>query len=389
MKNYLGIQQRHLIPTYANRGLVIVKAKGVYLYDQEGREYLDLMSNMGVNLLGHNQPFLNQRLRDQLKKITNLHASFSNDIRSEVLQKLLKFLPNHLTRVYFSSTGTEAIEAAIKFASLATSRFKFLAAKNAYHGKTLGSLALTSSSEGKYQKPFKKLILKPKLVGYGNLQDLKEKLDRSIAAVILEPIQGEGGVIVPPAGYLKKVKALCQKNKSLLILDEIQTGLGRTGSFLAFQQEGVIPDILCLSKGLGGGLPIGATVVTEEIANKIPKGAHTSTFGGNPLACAGCLATLEYLEKFKIPSQVDKIGQYFFKKLRGIKSNLIKEVRGRGLMIGLELKIEATPVLKKLQDRGVIVAPSIEKVVRLLPPLIIKKKEIDFAVKRLTEVLNE
>ena len=389
MKNFVGIQQRHLVPTYPNRGIAIVRGKGVYLYDQDGKKYLDLMSNIGVNILGHSNQFIIQRLQAQFKKLINLHCSFSNDVRSQLLQKLLKFLPPHLKRVYFCSTGTETVEAAIKFACLSTGRFKFIAAKNGFHGKTLGSLALTSSSDGKYQKPFEKILPKFRFVKYGDLKDLEKKLDKSIAGVILEPIQGEGGIIVPPKGYLKKVQKLSKNNGSLLILDEIQTGMGRTGTFLASQQENVKPDIVCLSKGLGGGIPIGTTIITEEISTKIPRGIHTSTFGGNPLSCCGCLAILEYFEKNNLLSHVNKMGQYFIKNLKKIKSKKIKKIRGQGLMIGIQLKINATPILKKLQDEGIIAAPSVEDTIRLLPPLIIEKNHIDFAILKFREVLSE
>jgi len=389
MKNFVGIQQRYLVPTYPNRGIAIVRGKGVYLYDQSGQKYLDLMSNIGVNILGHSNQFIISRLQAQLKKLTNLHCSFANDVRSQLLQELLKFLPPHLKRVYFCSTGTEAIEAAIKFACLSTGRFNFVAAKNGYHGKTLGSLALTSSSNGKYQKPFRKILPKFRFVKYGDLKDLEKKIDKSVAGIVLEPIQGEGGIIVPPKGYLKKIEKLSKNNGSLLVLDEIQTGMGRTGTFLASQQENVNPDIVCLSKGLGGGMPIGATIITEEISAKIPKGAHTSTFGGNPLSCCGCLTTLDYFEKNNLLSHVNEMGQYFIKSLRNIKSKKIKKIRGRGLMIGIQLKTDATPILKKLQDEGIIAAPSVEDTIRLLPPLIIQKNHVDFAILKFREVLNE
>lgn len=389
MKNFVGIQQRHLVPTYPNRGLVIVEGKGIYLFDQNGKKYLDLMSNIGVNILGHSNQFIIRRLQTQLKKLTNLHCSFSNDVRSQLLLKLLKFLPPHLKRVYFCSTGTETIEAAIKFACLATGRFNFIAAKGGFHGKTLGSLALTSSSEGKYQKPFKKILPKFRFVKYGDLKDLEKKLDKLIAGVILEPIQGEGGVVVPPKDYLENAEKLSKKNGALLILDEIQTGMGRTGSFLASQQEEIKPDIVCLAKGLGGGLPFGATVITEAISAKIPRGSHTSTLGGNPLSCCGCLATLEYFEKNNLLSHVDEMGQYFIKNLKKIKSKKIKQIRGQGLMIGIQLKTKATPVLKKLQDEGIIAAPSVEDTIRLLPPLIIQKNHLDFAILKFREVLSE
>ncbi len=389
MKNYAGIQQRLMVQTYPNRGIVIVKGSGVFLYDQNGKKYLDLMSNIGVNILGHNNQYLNTSITKQLGRLSNLHCSLPNDVRSTLLQKLRQFLPKHLTHFYFSSTGTEAIEAALKFAVLTTKKYKFMGAKGSYHGKTLGSLSLTTSSSEKYQKPFQKILIKNSFIDFGNLIDLEKKLDNSFAAVVLEPIQGEGGIIVPPKGYLKGVAKICKQNDRLLILDEIQTGAGRTGKFLASSYEDIKPDIVCLSKGIGGGLPFAITAVTDEINKKIPRGIHTSTFGGNPLSCAACLSTLEYIQKYKVIQNAKKMGNYFISKLRKINNPKIKEIRGRGLMIALDLKVDPTPILKKLQDKGIIAAPSSGKAIRFLPPLIINKNEIDLAITTISSVLNE
>jgi len=248
-------------------------------------------------------------------------------------------------------------------------------------------LSLTTSNKGKYQQPMKDLLPCFKFVNYGDTKDLEEKINDSIAGIILEPIQGEGGIIIPPKNYLSKVRQLCDKHNILLIFDEVQSGIGRTGKFLACDHEGVVPDILCLSKGLGGGFPIGATILTKAISGKIPKGTHTSTFGGNPFACSACLAVLNFIEKNKLTDHVTETSDYFVKKLKMLNSKIIREIRGKGLMIGVVLKRNATPYLIKLQKAGIIAAPSVPNTIRLLPPLIITKTEIDQAISILKKIL--
>lgn len=379
--NYQILERKYLANTYPFRGLTIVRGKGVYLYDSEGKKYLDMMSNYGINIFGHSHPKIIKALKTQLSKLINLHSSFTNDQRALASELLVKKCDQNLTKVFWSNSGSEAVEAALKFAVLATKKKKFIAAKGSYHGKTLGSLSVTFNQ--KYRKSFEPLLWEVDWVEFGDLQEIKKVIDQKTAAVILEPIQGERGIILSPANYLKKVREICDEQNVLLIIDEIQTGLGRTGSFLASQ--GVKPDILCLGKALGGGIPIGATIITEEIAKTLSPGIHTSTFGGNPLALAGALAVLNLIDE-KLLSRVQKLGDYFLKRLREIKSQQIKEVRGKGLMLALELKLTNTPILKALQERRILAIPARENVVRFLPPFIIEKKHIDQVIRVLKEI---
>ncbi|MBD3238641.1 MAG: aminotransferase class III-fold pyridoxal phosphate-dependent enzyme [Candidatus Moranbacteria bacterium] len=389
MKNYSAIQKQYLIPVYPNRGLTITRGEGSWLYDTSNKKYLDCMGGYGVNLLGHQNQEIVSPIKKQLYRLISLHSSLNNDTRSLAIQKLVSKLPNLLNQIYFSSSGTESVEAAIKFAYLITERTKFIAAKNGYHGKTLGALAATNSNKGKYQNPFSVLINQFDFLDFGDLAHLKKLASKKHAAVILEPIQGEGGVIPAPPGYLAQVKKICQKHGILLIIDEIQTGLGRTGQLFAFQNHNVTPDILCLGKGLGGEIPCAATIIQKKYRSFIPRGIHTSTFGGNPLASSGLLAVLNYIDKYQILKQVQANGRYFLKQLKSIPDPIIRSVRGQGLMIALEIKRNNMRYVKKLQDLGVLTIPTSNTIIRFLPPLIINKKEIDYAVKQVKKCLAQ
>ena len=368
-----------------NRGLTLVKGEGVYLYDENGNNYLDLMSNYGVNILGHSHPVVTKRLSDQLGKLTVLHGSFASDTRAEAAFQLVKRCGGELLQVYFSNSGAEAVEAALKFAVLATGKKKFISASHGYHGKTLGALSATYGD--KYKKMFSPLLWDFEFVEHGNTESLEKAIGPDVAAFIVEPIQGEGGIYTPPSDYLQKVREMCDKHNILLILDEIQTGCGRTGTFLASQKSKINYDIVCMGKGLAGGLPIGATLVSKEIAVKIPKQIHTSTFGGNPLACAGIIATLELLSE-EMMAHVQEMGTYFISQLKTITSPLVSDVRGQGLMIGLEMKDKRNEVLKALQIHNILAIPAGENVVRFLPPFIIQKKHIDEAIAVLNTILK-
>ncbi len=378
MKNYLFLQQQFVVNTYVNRGLTLVKGEGVYLYDEKGTKYLDLMSNYGVNIFGHSHPVITKRLSDQLSKLTVLHGSFTGDTRAEAAFQLVKKCGGGLAQVYFSNSGAEAVEAALKFAVLATGKKKFISTNHGYHGKTLGALSATSGD--KYKKMFAPLLWNFEFVEHGNIKSLEKAIDPEVAAFIVEPIQGEGGIYTPQPDYLKKVRELCTKHNIVLILDEIQTGCGRTGTFLASQKSEINYDIVCMGKGLAGGLPVGATLVSKEIAAKIPKQIHTSTFGGNPLSCAGIIATLELLNE-EMMNHVTETGEYFIRELKKIQSPLITDVRGQGLMIGVEIKDKRNEILKALQQKNILVIPAGEDVVRFLPPFIIQKEHIDEAIK--------
>lgn len=386
MRDYNYLQQKWMANTYPNRNIVLEKGKGVYLFDQNGKKYTDCMSNYGVNIFGYGHPSINKAIMSQLSKLTILHGSFANEKRAEASRMIVEKCGSTYAQVYWSNSGAEAVEAALKFAVLTTGKTKFIAFSHAYHGKTLGALSATDGD--KYRKAFFPLLWDFAHIKYDDLSALENVIDEKTAGVIIEPIQGEGGLIPPSKGYLKKVQKLCNKHNILLILDEIQSGMGRTGYFLASHEGGVEADIVCLGKGLAGGIPVGATVFTQAVTNKIPKNIHTSTFGGNPLACAGVIATLEQLDEPMLDN-VRKIGAYFMRELQKIKSPLITEVRGQGLMIGVEVKDKRNEILKKMQEGEVLVIPAGENVVRFLPPYIITKEQIDIVVKTFQKVITE
>lgn len=386
------LQQRHMVSTYPNRGLELVKGNGVYLYDGDGNEYLDMMSNFGVNILGYNYPSLTERLHNQLDKLTNLHCSFINDVRSEALRKLVAQIKDsgfkEIQRAYFSSSGAEAIEAAIKFALIVTGREKLLSAKNDYHGKTFAALSVTTSASKKYQKPFKNHLIDTDYVEYGDIESLKNQISDEYAALVIEPIQGEGGIIVPPRDYLIEVSKICRENGVLLIIDEIQTGVGRSGCFVnieKYKDTEFEPDMICMAKGIGGGIPVGVTMVTNEVNSKIPKGIQTSTFGGNPLSMAGVSQMVNiFVDQPDILKRCREVGIYFKEQLSSIDSSYINEVRGEGLMLGIEMKKGAIDLIKYLQSVNILAAPSSSETVRFLPPIIIDKTHVDIVVEAIT-----
>lgn len=389
MKNYAFLQKKYLAPTYINRGATFISGEGVYLIDQNGERYLDMMSNYGVNLFGYGNEAITKALRGQLEALTTLHCSFNNDQRAQAASNLVQRCTRGLSQVYFGNSGTEAIEAALKFAVLSTGRKKFVAMRKGYHGKTLGALSATAAK--KYRKDFQPLLWDFEHVEFNNLRALKEALDDQVAAVILEPIQGEGGITPADEDYLLEVRQLCDEYDALLIIDEIQSGLGRTGAFLA-TPENVYPDILALGKGLAGGVPVGATLINEKVARAISKGIHSSTFGGNPLACAGIAATLNQLDE-GLFSHVQEVCTSFMEGLQGIANDydLILDVRGRGLMLGVELNSDShfrDNVLKEFQKRKILVIPAGENVVRFLPPLVIQQSHLNQVTSAFREILE-
>jgi acetylornithine/LysW-gamma-L-lysine aminotransferase len=380
------IQYKNLVSTYPFRGLSFERGEGVELITETGERYLDFMSNFGVNVLGYNHPELNQALHDQLDDLTILHSSFANGKRSEALTKLAGLFRNSgfpdISRFYFSNSGAEAVEAAIKFALVATGRQKIIAPRNDYHGKTFAALSVTTSGEGKYQKPFKNHLLETESFSFLDVDELRSIISEEYAALVIEPIQGEGGIIIPEKSELIEVSRLCRKNGVILIIDEIQTGVGRTGTFLNIQQlpeSEFSTDIVCLAKGIGGGIPVGVTCITEEINSKIPKGIQTSTFGGNPLAMTGISATIGIIDN-NFLENVRNRGDFFLEELNQLaeKYENIIEVRGSGLMIGLEVDPNLSlKLLKFLQSKKILAAPTSSNTIRFLPPLIIEKIHIE------------
>lgn len=362
------------IRLYNKRELVLVRGEGIHLYDSEGRRYLDAMSNYGVNVLGHRHPAVDGAIRHQLDRLISCHQSFHNDVRADFERVFLGRLPPELSRISFANSGTEAIEASIKFARIASGRQRIIAAEHGYHGRTMGALSLTY--DPKYREPFRPLLEDCEHVAYDDLDALEAVLPGA-AGVILEPIQGEAGVRIPSSGYLRAVRELCDQHGVLLILDEVQTGIGRTGKLFAFEHEQVVADILAASKGLANGLPIGVTVVREEVAAKVPPGSHGSTFAGNPLACAAARATVQAVANPNILDHVADAGAAFIAGLQALADPLVREVRGRGFMVAVELKTRATPVLRTMQQNGVLALPAGNRTIRFLPPLIMTREDLD------------
>jgi acetylornithine/LysW-gamma-L-lysine aminotransferase len=379
------LQKKYMVPTYSNRGLTLVEGEGVYLKDILGEKYLDLMTNYGVNIFGHAHPVITRRLADQLGRLTTLHGSFANDARAEAAQRLVGRCGGGLARAFFSNSGAEANEAALKFAVLATGKKKFVRCRNGYHGKTLGSLSATDGK--KYREPFEPLLWHFTAVAYDDLSALEAALDHGTAAFIVEPVQGESGVLASREGYLKSAGELCRAKGALFILDEVQTGTGRTGHFLASHPEQLSYDLVSLGKGLAGGIPVGATLVSEPVAKKIPRFSHTSTFGGNPLAAAGILAVLDLLDDERLAS-IREVGDYFLKGLRTIRTGLVVEARGKGLMLGLEVREKRDEILKELQRAKVLAIPAGENVVRFLPSYILEKTHVDEALDKIGSIFS-
>ncbi len=381
----MNIQNNYLVRSYPNRAVSMVSGKGCYLTDTTGKQYLDMGSNYGVNIFGYNHRKITKALSGQLTKLVNLHGSFESEVRATAARKLVKRCGGKISQVFFSNSGAEAVEAALKFARYYSHKTKFVAMSGGYHGKTLGALSATAGE--KYRKPFLPLLWNFSHIPFGDIDSLKGVVAEDTAGVIFEVVQGEGGIKLFARSYFTKLQEICRERKILLICDEIQSGMGRTGTFLACEQYGITPDIILLGKGLAGGLPIGATLVSREIGEAIPLHLHTSTFGGNPLTMAGINAVLGQLSP-EVLSNVQAMGSYLLASLKKINNKHIKEVRGIGLMVGVEVDIPVTPILKGMQDRGVIVIPAGSSVVRFLPPLIITKSHIDAGVKSFVEVLK-
>jgi LysW-gamma-L-lysine/LysW-L-ornithine aminotransferase len=381
-----SIEDQAEVRLYAKRGITLVRGKGVYLWDNEGRQYIDAMSNYGVNILGHAHPAVNSAVKSQVDRLTNCHQSFYNDTRARFEQVLTDLLPKQLSKISFANSGTEANEAALKFARLATGRTRIVSAEHGYHGRTFGSLSVTGVE--KYREGVAPLLGECTQVPFDDLTALEGAVEGA-AAVILEPVQGESGIHAPSAGYLRSVRELCDRHDVLLILDEIQTGMGRTGRLFAFEHHDIVPDILTVSKGLANGLPMGVTVVTGSVAERIPAGSHGSTFAGNPLVCAAAAATLETIVATGLVEHVERVGKYFIDALRALDHRMVREVRGQGLMVAIELKTRITPYLKSLQEHGVLALPAGPRTIRFLPPLIIHDEELNEIVLAMKTALAE
>lgn len=369
-----------LLATYGRENVSFTGGKGSTVWDTAGREYTDMVAGIAVNCLGHNHPRLVAAISSQASSIIHTSNLYGIESQSKLATRLAGHLPGTGWKAFFSNSGAEANEAALKFAVKSTGRGKIVSAHNSFHGRT--ALALSVTGQTKYWKGFEQLIYGNVEFGrYGSIDDFARLIDEEVACVILEPIQGEGGVVIPPEGFLSSVGVIARENGALLILDEVQTGTGRTGSFFAHSWEkGVVPDVITMAKGLGGGVPIGATVVSGKVAASIVKGDHGSTFGGNPLSTAAANATLDVIDSPPFLEGVRRKGADLLSGLSTIfaDSSYVKEVRGRGLMIGMEMEEKAATAFKRYAfEKGFLVNVAHDTVVRLVPPLVITDVEIE------------
>jgi len=374
---------------YQRFPVTIEKGVGAHVWDIDGKEYIDCMGGYGVALVGHQNQRVNNAIKEQLDKIITVHSSLYNKTREEFLKMLIGLAPKGLTQVHLNNSGAEAIEAAIKFARKFTGKKGMVAMKGSYHGKSFGALSLTFGP--KYRKPFEPLVEKVSFASFGDIESLRSVIDDETAFVILEPIQGESGIIVAPEGFLQEVRKLCDEKGILLIFDEIQAGLGRTGRLWACDHWNTAPDILCLAKGIAGGVPMGATLVRPDILASMNKGEHSSTFGGNPISCAAGIAALKALTEDGLIENSEKMGKIFREGLEKLKEKhtMIREIRGKGLMIGIEMKFEIKDILMELIKEGILMLYSGRNILRILPPLVISEDDITKVLHVLDSILTK
>jgi predicted acetylornithine/succinylornithine family transaminase len=385
MSTIQEIEERYSTGVYNKREVTIVRGQGTRLWDEHGQEYIDCAAGMGVASLGHANPVVAEAVASQARTLITCPELFYNDRRAQLLERLAAVTPPGLGRIFLCNSGTEAVEGAIKFARMSTGKAGIIATMRGFHGRTLGALAATWDPS--YREHFAPLPEGFRHVAYNKLDALEEAIDDQTAAVLLEIVQGEGGVRPASAAYLQGAQELCRQRDVLLIVDEVQTGFGRTGKFFACEHYGLQPDILTMAKAIAGGLPMGAFAIGERVRT-IHKGTHSATFGGNPLACAAAIATLDVLRGQRLPEYAAEVGAYFKERLQAIKSPKVREVRGLGLMLGMELKEKVAPYLRAMMERGVLVLAAGTTVLRFLPPLIITTDEVDTVVQHLTEVLQ-
>ncbi len=367
--NYLG-------NLYQRFPINIAKGKGAIVWDVSGNEYIDCMGGYGVALIGHCNDRVVNAIKNQSEKLITCHMSLYNNVRLEFLEKISKILPKKLSKIFFSNSGAESTEAALKFSRKFTGKSGIIAMSGGYHGKTFGALSVTHNE--KYRKSFQPLLEGVKFVPYSNPSKIEESLDNSIGTVIIEPIQGETGIIVPSDGVLQQIRKICDQNNLVLIFDEIQTGLGRTGKMWAGEHWSTTPDIMCLAKGIAGGLPMGLTLCKPEILDAMKVGEHSSTFAGNPLSCSAGIATIESIIEENLVENAEKVGNIFKNGLFQLKENhrIVRDVRGLGLMLALESRFDIKDVLFHGIKEGLLMLYSGRNIIRLLPPLVLDEGKV-------------
>jgi len=383
------MKKSFLLEVYKKEGPLFTRGRGSFLWDEKGNKYLDLFPGWGVSILGHSHPRIVKVICNQAKKLIHLPNNLKHHYQELLAEELVK--RSYKAKVFFANSGTEAVETAIKFSRLygKGERFEIITMKNSFHGRTFASLSATGQK--KYKLPFRPLLPKFREAKFNDFESLKKNFNKKTVGIIIELIQGEGGINVAEKDYIKDLYNFCKENDLLLIVDEIQTGMGRTGKLFCYQHYGIKPDIMLLSKGLGAGFPISAVLIREDIAGLMKPGLHASTFGGNPLATCVALEVLKVIEEEDILLNVKKMSKYLFKKLFNFKEKfkVIKNIEGMGLMIGIKLRKEAYPFFLSALRRRLIINATHENVLRIMPALNVKKEEIDLGLKILEEVFKE
>lgn len=374
---------------YYKYPISISRGKDAKLWDSNGKEYLDFMGGYGVSVVGYNNAYVVEAIKRQSEQLITCHSSLYNDARANFLENILKISPPGLERIYIGNSGAEAVECAIKLARKYTGRKEIISMIGSFHGKTMGALSLTWNP--KYRNPFEPLLSDVKFIPFGDTKKAMDAISEKTAAIIVEPVQGETGIHPAPDSYLSDLRQITEKNGSLLIFDEIQSGFGRTGKIWAHEHWGVIPDIMCTAKGIGGGLPLSCTIATNEVMSKFKLGDHTSTFGGNPLSCAAGSAAIQFLLDHELHKKAEKIGAYMKDGLQSLNKNhkVTREVRGLGLMLALDLRFDVRQIILSGLKKGIILLYSGRNILRFLPPLVITEDEVDHGLSILDGILTE
>jgi acetylornithine/LysW-gamma-L-lysine aminotransferase len=383
MTDFKSLEKTFEFDVYPKRDLVLVRGKNAKVWDDQGREYIDCVAGHGVANIGHCNDKVIEAVQKQAKQLISCSGTFYNDARALLLKKLVSIAPKGLNKTFLCNSGAETIEAAIKFARFTTKKKEFICGMRGFHGRTMGALSATFTPE--YRKEFEPIVEGFHYVPFNNFGKLEEKVNDQTAGVILEVVQGEGGIHIGNREYFAEVWRLCVERKILLILDEVQTGFCRTGKMFACNHFDLSPDIMCVAKGIAGGLPMGAVLCSDKV--QVPIGKHGSTFGGNPLSCAAAIAAIDYMLENRLDEQASEKGDYFVGKLKSSLPANVREVRHLGLMVGIELKEKSTPHILKLIEKGVLALPAGATVLRLLPPLTISHEELDFVAEKIVQVL--
>lgn len=373
--------EKYVFNTYTRQPIAIKSARGALVTDVNGKEYIDCVAGIAVNNVGHCHPVVVEAIKRQAEQLIHVSNLYYIEQQAKLAEELAGI--TKMERVFFCNSGAEAVEGALKLARKTTGRKEFIATENAFHGRTRGALSVTHKE--KYRKPFEPLA-PAVFVPYNDADAVRNAINSETAGVILEPIQGEGGVIIPSNNYLKEVREVCDENDVLLILDEVQTGFGRTGKWFAKEHSGVEPDIMTTAKAMGGGFPMGAMLAKEDVAANFQRGDHASTFGGSALACAAALANIEVIRKEGLVKRSEELGNYLIHKLKGLNKDYVKDIRGKGLMVGMELSIKCDDIVNRARERGVLLNCTSESVLRFVPPLTITNEQLDKVLGVLDEI---